>query len=100
MTQGATQVRQENAAALLSTTGAALGGIGIGVLLGEELGRVGLPALVIGLFVHIIGMMGKRRVQAGGGYEFSRLETSAYWLCWFLIAIVLGYAAATGMPRL
>jgi hypothetical protein len=86
--------RQQNAALLLSTTGAALGGVGVGVLLSDFLDSLGIAILLIGLLAHGVGMLGSRRVQRAQGHDFSWLEVGAYWLCWVLIAIVLVYVAA------
>jgi hypothetical protein len=85
---------QQNPAMLLSTTGAALAGVGIGAVLGELLGDAAVAIALAGLLAHVIGMIGNRRAQRARGYSFSRAELAAYWLCWFLIAIVLAYVAA------
>ncbi len=89
-----TAMRQQNAAMLLSTTGAALGGVGVGVLLSDFLGGLGIAILLIGLLAHGVGMLGRRRAQRAQGHDYSRAELGAYWLCWVLIAIVLVYVAA------
>lgn len=89
-----TAMRQQNAAMLLSTTGAAFGGVGVGVLLSDFLSDLGIAILFIGLLAHGVGMLGRRRAQRAQGHDYSLAELGAYWLCWVLIAIVLAYVAA------
>lgn len=90
-----TLLRQQNAAMLLSTTGAALGGVGLGVLVSELLDGSGIAILLVGVLAHGVGMLGNRRAQRSGGYTYSRMELAAYWICWAMIAIVIAYAAAS-----
>ena len=84
MSVGAEQRR--NASLLLSTTGAAVAGIGLGALLGEAMRPVAVVVLVVGALAHLVGMIGNRRAQLSTGYHFSWWEVGAYWLCWALIA--------------
>lgn len=78
--------QRRNASLLLSTTGAAVAGIGLGALLGEALRPIAVAALVVGVLAHLVGMIGNRRAQLSSGYHFSWCEVGAYWLCWALIA--------------
>jgi drug/metabolite transporter (DMT)-like permease len=83
--------RRRNAAQLLSTTGAAVAGIGVGALFGEILQPFAVAILVVGLVAHVAGMIGSRRAQRAEGYRRSPLELAFYWLCWALIAILAVY---------
>lgn len=81
--------RKRNAALLLSTTGAAVAGAGLGALLHEMLRPIALAIVAVGLAAHLVGMVGSRRVQQQAGYGYARWEIAAYWLCWALILILL-----------
>lgn len=80
--------QRRNASLLLSTTGAAVAGIGLGALLGPILRPMALTILVVGILAHLIGMFGNRRVQLSTGYSFRWWEVAAYWLCWALIGLL------------
>lgn len=58
-----TLMRQQNAAMLLSTAGAAFGGVGLGVLLSKSFDDLGFVILLVGLLAHGVGMLGNRRAQ-------------------------------------
>lgn len=92
--------RQRNAALLLSTTGAAVAGAGVGALLGERLQWIAVLVLVVGITAHLVGMVGSRRLQQQTGYRHTRWEMAAYWLCWALILLLLVILAAqlAGIP--
>jgi hypothetical protein len=77
----------------LSAVGAAVGGFGVGVLFAKPLGAAAWPALIVGLAVHLFGMIGSMRLQATEGYQPSSAERIGYWLCWAIIAALLVYAA-------
>ena len=64
------------------------------MLFAKELIATAWPAIVGGIAVHLFGMVGTMRLQAIEGYRPSSLETSAYWLCWAIIFVLLVYAAA------
>lgn len=83
----------QNAARLLSTTGATIAGVGFGVVFAEALTAVGTAALVVGLAAHGVGMIASREAPAPAGQSRARWETIAYWLCWLLIAGLIGYLA-------
>lgn len=85
--------QKRNASLLLSTTGAAVAGIGLGALLGEELRAVALAMLMVGIVAHLVGMIGNRRAQLLAGNHPQWWEAGAYWLCWALIAAVAAYLA-------
>lgn len=88
---GAEQKR--NASLLLSVTGAAVAGIGVGALLADELRSTAVAILVVGILAHLVGMVGNHRAQLSTGYRFTWWEVSAYWLCWALIAAFSVYLA-------
>ncbi len=88
---GADQKR--SAALLLSVTGAAVAGIGIGSLLGDALRRIAVAILIVGILAHLVGMIGNRRAQLLTGYRFKWWEVGAYWLCWAFIAAFSAYLA-------
>lgn len=77
----------------LSAIGAALAGFGVGVLFASALNAFAWPAIIIGIAVHVFGMLGTMRLQSVAGYAPSALERSGYWLCWVIIAVLLIYAA-------
>lgn len=85
--------QRRNAALLLSTTGAAVAGIGLGTLLGQMLQPMAVAILVVGTLAHLIGMFGNRRAQLSTGYRFRWWEVGAYWLCWALIGALGVYLA-------
>lgn len=85
--------RQQNAAMLLSTTGAAVAGIGFGIIFGERLLPYGAAILAVGLVAHLVGMVSNRRAQQADGYVQAIWEIVAYWLCWVLIVVLVGYIA-------
>ena len=77
--------RQRAASATLSTFGAGMAGLGIGILAAGPLGSLAWPILVCGVAVHLVGMVGARRVATAVGYEPAIWEKVAYWLCWIVI---------------
>lgn len=79
------------AASLLSTTGAGVAGIGIGILLASPLAGAGWPLVVAGMVAHGVGMVGNRRARTRPGYRAGWTEGLAYWSCWVGMAAVLGY---------
>lgn len=86
--------RRRNAAILLSSVGAGLAGIGLGMMAGPSLSRMMWVILGIGIFVHLAGMVGRRRLQRDQGYQLARWEQIGYWLCWAAIMALAAYAAA------
>lgn len=86
-------LRRQGASMLLSATGALVAGLGLGALLAEILRPAAVPILLAGLAAHLVGMIGSRRLKVESGYRYAGWETAAYWLCWALIALTLGYAA-------
>ena len=79
--------------ASLSAIGAAVAGFGVGVLLATDLKPLAWPAVVVGIAVHLFGMIGTMRMRASDGYVPSQVEKAGYWLCWAIIAVLLAYGA-------
>ena len=73
--------------------GAAVAGLGFGVLFARPLIATAWPALVIGLAVHLFAMIGLMRLQVIEGYRLTAVERLGYWLCWAIIAVLIVYAA-------
>ena len=84
---------RQNAAMLLSTTGAAIAGAGFGLLFSRLLQPYGAAILSVGIIAHLVGMIARRRAQTSQGYLRARWETTSYWICWGLIVLLLGYIA-------
>lgn len=78
-------------AMLLSTTGAAVAGVGVGALFGRMLYPFGWSILLIGLLAHVMGMVGARRAERPDQYRRARWEMAVYWLCWLMISGLFVY---------
>ena len=76
----------------LSAVGAAVAGFGAGVLFAGPLSALAWPAVIIGIGVHLFGMIGTMRLQSASGYIPSSIERIGYWLCWAMVAALLVYA--------
>jgi membrane-bound ClpP family serine protease len=85
--------RRENAAMLLSTTGAAIAGAGFGLFFSRLLQPYDAAILIVGIVAHLVGMVTKRRAQASENYVRAGWEIASYWICWGLIVLLLGYIA-------
>lgn len=85
--------RRRRALGLLSSIGAALAGLGAGAFLSSLLAPLVGPILAVGVAVHLIGMVGMRRLLGETSYAPSRLEQISYWTCWLLIAALAAYSA-------
>jgi hypothetical protein len=81
--------RARSALSTLSAVGAALAGAGAGALLWKSLLPLAWVVLGIGLFSHLIGMVGVQRLLASTGYEPPIWQRLAYWLCWTIIALII-----------
>ena len=86
--------RAVNASLLLSTVGAGVAGIGIGVFADGRLENAGVPILVIGLAAHVVGMVARRRIQSAQLYRPVLWEQIAYWGCWAAIVGVFLFVAS------
>lgn len=81
-----TGASEPRALASLSDTSAA--GVGIGALLAEDLRPLAWLVLGGGIMVHLVGMVGLRRLLAGTGYQPAAWERLLYRLCWLIIAAI------------
>lgn len=79
-------------AELLSTTGAVVLGLGLGLLLARWISAFALPLLAAGIAAHAWGMFARRRVESAGTVRRAWWEDALYWLCWLAMAAALGYA--------
>lgn len=84
-------LRRLRMAELTSSFGAGVLGVGIGVLAGEYLHRIGLPVLIAGLILHGWGMADKHRLAAGAGVPDVWWSTALYWICWVLLGGLVVY---------
>jgi hypothetical protein len=80
--------RRRAALATLSTVGAAMAGVGVGILASAALSSLAWPILAVGIAIHLFGMVGTRRVVSSTGYQPAKWEQAAYWLCWAAILLV------------
>ncbi len=70
--------QKQSASLLLSVTGAAVAGIGVGSLLGDALRPIAVAILVVGILAHLVGMIGNRRAQLSTGYHFKWWEVDPH----------------------
>jgi hypothetical protein len=80
-------------AELTSGVGAAVLGVGLGVLAADHFGSFGLPLLLAGAAAHGWGMFAKHRLVRGTTPE-AWWEPLAYWTCWALLAALAVAVAA------
>ena len=79
-------------AEILSTTGAAILGAGLALLLERWLSPAAIPLLVLGVAAHGWGMFARRRLEADAAVAPAAWEAPVYWLCWISLAAILLYA--------
>lgn len=89
-----TSVGRLRLAALTPGLGAAVLGIGLGVLGGERLADLGLPLLAAGGLAHAWGMLDKRRQERAAGRPAPWWGPLAYWTCWISLATLGSLVAA------
>lgn len=77
----------------LSSVGAALAGFGAGLLLADPLAFAALPSLLVGLTVHVYGMVGAARLRRETGHLPGLWQMSGYWVCWLTMAVLVAYVA-------
>jgi drug/metabolite transporter (DMT)-like permease len=77
------QVKQTE---LLSAIGAAVLGVGIGVLLGPRLQGWGFSLVLAGALAHGVGMYRKHRLEDETRAVW---ENVLYWTCWILLLALL-----------
>lgn len=83
--------RSRSALTTLSAVGTAFAGAGVGALLGTALRPLAWWIFAIGIFVHLAGMVGVRRVLAASGYHPPAWQFAAYWLCWAAITAITAF---------
>lgn len=83
--------RRVKAIHTLSTVGAGVAGIGLGALFAEALQAAAPALLIVGLAAHLVGMTGRRRLDAARPAAW--WETGLYWGCWALIAALGAWLA-------
>ena len=82
-------------AELVSSLGAGVLGVGLGLVLSRYLAGFAVPLLLIGIALHGWGMYDKRRLERGVVARTAWVE-ALYWLCWALLAglvVVVAMAA-------
>ena len=77
---------------ILGTSGAAILGAGVGLLLARWLAPIALPLFLVGLVVHSWAMYARHRLESRGGVVRAWWEIGAYWICWLALAGLLIYA--------
>lgn len=75
--------RRRKAIDTLSTVGAGVSGVGLGALLPGAPQGLAIALLIVGLAVHLGGMVAKHRLE--GVRPSAWWETALYWGCWALI---------------
>ena len=83
--------RSESAARhadLSSGVGAGILGLGLGVLLAEELQPIASIVLVLGALLHGWGMWRKHHLERGDAVELPHWRVVLYWICWLGLAAI------------
>lgn len=78
-------------AELASSIGAGVMGVGIGLLIATTAGGLAVPAVAIGLALHLWGMVDKHRAERASPQPAWSVAT--YWLCWIALAGLVGVLA-------
>ena len=76
---------------LTSGVGALVLGIGVGALFAPWVGTAAGVVALVGAFAHAFGMWDKHRLESDMPAERSPAVQALYWLCWLLLAGVVGY---------
>ena len=78
-------------AELTSGIGALVLGIGLGALFARYVAPAAIAAVATGLLLPAWGMYDKHRLERGSEAASVRYAAALYWLCWALLALVVGY---------
>ena len=79
-------------AELMSSLGAGILGIGIGIFIASYANGLGLPVLVIGFVLHAWGMTEKHRMEKNTAAPAIWWSTALYWICWVGLLGLLAFA--------
>lgn len=85
---------QRKAAELLSTTGALVLGVGIGLILPVVGSAIGWLTIALGIVSHGWGMYAKNQVEAQAAEELPWWHRLLYWGCWLGLAALAVYLVA------
>ena len=83
--------RRVRFAELMSSVGAGVLGMGIGVLATNYLKKFGLLILGAGLLIHAWGMTEKHRLENRNGAPRVLWSTLLYWICWLVLLVLAVY---------
>ena len=76
-------------AQLLSTIGAGVLGVGLGLLLPKDVVAYGLPLLVLGTLCHLVGMWRKHYLERALSVPMPVWQSVLYWGCWLALLLLL-----------
>ena len=79
---------------LASGVGAGILGAGLGVLGAQYLGPYVVPLVIIGIAMHVWGMLERHRLDAAAPRVW--WAEALYWLCWGLLVVIGGLALIRG----
>jgi len=80
--------RRQKRAALLSSSGALVLGLGLGLALPREAGLPAVPALIAGLVAHGWGMFETHRLERAANTPIPHWADILYRLCWLALLAV------------
>jgi hypothetical protein len=86
-------ITRRKAAELLSTVGALVIGIGVGLWLPAVGAPLAAATLVVGVVSHALGMYEKNRIETQAGEAVPEWSRALYWLCWAALAAVVAWLA-------
>jgi hypothetical protein len=86
-------------AALLSSLGALVLGVGLGLILPEDVRTLAVPMLVVGILAHGWGMLETHRLDRASEVAPPRWAAVLYWGCW-LALLALGVLIAVRLSGL
>lgn len=77
-------------AELVSATGAAVLGAGVGALIAAYVGRYAAVLVIVGTTLHAWGMRERHRLEREDGVERVWWYEALYWSCWIALLVVAG----------